>query len=87
MLSKEFVNELRKLSEDHIDSSMNQWIGEWSDPPKAIEILRVLDYCIFSSLASGFVVLILDLLYTEALEAEGLTNDQVSEFAVWRDKM
>lgn len=59
-------------------------VRTWSDPPKAIEILEVLDISIHESLASGAVIALLQGLYKEACEKEGTTNEEVVKGATWR---
>ena len=68
-----------------IDASMKPLIEKWSDPTKALEILEVLDYCIHGSLAAGFVVSTLQILYNEALQKEGLTHEELTKSATWRE--
>lgn len=70
-----------------LDSCMKPLIEKWSDPPKAIEILEVLDRCIFSSLCTGFVVTVLEHQYKVALNAEGLTEKEITVQARWRTKL
>lgn len=49
--------------ESQIDKSLCEMIMKWSDEPTAIEILEVLDSAICFSLASGFVVSMLQMVY------------------------
>lgn len=54
------------------------------DPPKALEILKVLDYCAAGALASGFTMTALDILYKSTMEQEGTTHEEVVKSASWR---
>lgn len=74
---KEIIDLLKTASDSQLDASMKPLIEKWSDPPTAIQVLEVLDYCIHGSLASGFVVKVLQMLYEGRLEAEGTTHEEV----------
>jgi len=82
------MNELRDLllgsSTTQLDVSLKPLIEKWSDPPWAIEILEVLDYCIRGSLASSFIVTALQVVYSSALETEGTTHEAMLSLATWR---
>lgn len=77
-------DELLKAPITQLDASMHPHIQKWEDPPKAIEILFVLDHCIHAALASGFVVTLLQLQYDIALKRENLKHEQLEPLAVWR---
>jgi hypothetical protein len=59
-------------------------VAKWDSPPTAIQILEVLDYCIFSALASGGIVTMLQGEYKKACEVENTTHEQVVGLATWR---
>lgn len=80
----ELGNILLEFSNRELDASMKPLIQKWSDPPKAIEILKVLDHCINGSLASGFVVAALQASYAAALKAESTTHEALLPLATWR---
>lgn len=84
-MNPEVINLLANAPETQLDASMRQLVKGWSSPPKAIEILEVLDKSIFSSLASGFVVTLLQLSYDDACKNENITHDELVKLAVWRD--
>jgi hypothetical protein len=71
-------------SNTQLDALMKPLVRKWSDPPKAIEILEVLDYCIRGSLASGFIVATLQVVYDSALKTEGTTHEALLPLATWR---
>ena len=81
----EIAAALLKMSDDALEPSMKAIIREWSDPPKSIEILEVLDKCIFSSLCTDFVIHALQIMYDQALLAEGKTHLDNEPLATWRD--
>ena len=85
------MNELKQLlldaPEDQIDAGARQSIATWSEPPKALEIFRTLDECVYGAMASGFVVQVLETMLVVQSKGENLTRDQLEELAVWREKL
>ena len=85
------MNELKQLlldaPEDQIDAGARQSIATWSEPPKALEIFRTLDECVYGAMASGFVVQVLETMLVVQSKEENLTRDQLEELAVWREKL
>jgi hypothetical protein len=79
------AQELLKLSNDSLDSNMKPLIEAWSDPPTSLQILEVLDKCIFGALASGFVITTLQFLYKDALTLEGKKHTDNEPLAYWRN--
>ena len=73
-------------SDRQIDASMRPLIRKWDDEPTALQILEVLDHCIYGSLASGLVVGALELSYETALGREGKTHADMVALATWRDR-
>lgn len=71
-------------SDNQLDSTMKPLIRKWDNPPKAIQILEVLDYCVYGSLASGFMVTVLEFMLDDALKREGTTQDKLAIRATWR---
>ncbi len=82
------MRELQSLllgsSDSQLDSRMKPLVEKWDDDPSAIQILEVLDHCIFGALASGFVVKVLQLTYDSALRREGKTHEEMLPLATWR---
>ena len=66
---------------------MKPYIEKWGTLPKTLEILEVLDYVIHGSLASGFVVTLLQVLLDQAIEREGTTYEAVVALASWRSEL
>jgi hypothetical protein len=83
---KEVIERLLEAPDTQIDASMKPLLRKWSDPPTPIQILEVLDRCIFSSLASGFVIQVLQLLYDGSCTANGTTHEEVVKEAYWRNE-
>jgi hypothetical protein len=70
--------------EHWLDATMRPLVQKWDDPPKAIQILEVLDHCIHGALAAGVVVTLLQVGYQEALDREGTIHEAVLPLATWR---
>jgi len=70
--------------DSQLDESMKPLIKKWSNPPTALQILEVLDKCIYASLASGFVVTLLQMAYEALCKNENTTHDDVVKLATWR---
>ena len=67
-----------------LDPCMLPLIRAWDAEPKAIQVLEVLDKCIFSALASGFIIKLLEIIYDMCLKAEGTTHEALLPQAIWR---
>lgn len=82
---KELIDLLLEAPDSQLDATMKPLIKEWSDPPKALEILKVLDTCVYGALASGFTITALRMLYDSAVKQEGTTHEEVAKSASWRN--
>jgi hypothetical protein len=70
--------------DSQLDASMVELVKSWSDPPTAIQVLEVVDLCVFGSLASGVLVTLLQYELEDAFKREGTTLKEVLKLAVWR---
>ena len=84
---EEIAAELLKAPDHWLDAKMKPYIQKWDKPPKALQVLEVLDYCVHGALASGMIVYVLELLLKNALEQEGTTYEAVVEKATWRKEL
>ncbi len=75
---------LLQAPDGHLDQSAIDSIKEWDEEPKAIQILKTLDMCVHSGLASGFVISVLEQLLNHACREENTTYPELIEKAVWR---
>lgn len=75
---------LLSAPDGQLDEQMKPLIKKWDTPAKAIQILEVLDHCVHASLASGFTVRLLQMLYDAALTNEKTTHEEVVKLATWR---
>jgi hypothetical protein len=78
------VDIILRASDRELDPSMKPLIQKWNDPPKAIQILEVIDHCIYGSLASGFTINVFQIMYIQALKKEGTTHELLVDQATWR---
>ncbi len=69
-----------------LDASMFPLIEKWSDPPLSIEILEVLDKCIYGALCSNWIVILLQGQYDDACNREGIAHEDNIPFATWRSE-
>lgn len=81
---KELAAYLLQAPDSQLDAQMKPLIEKWSDPPTALQVLEVLDYCIHGALASGFVVTALQAVYDIRCKEESTTHDDVAKLATWR---
>lgn len=71
--------------DDQLDPSLRPLIEQWDRPiPKAIQVLEVLDKCVYYSLCTDFVVSVFDTIYENALENEKTNTVEVEARATWR---
>jgi hypothetical protein len=75
---------LLSAPDGQLDPSLFPLIETWDDEPTSLQILEVLDQCIFCALASGFVVAFLQTMYDLALKKEGKTHADNEPLATWR---
>jgi hypothetical protein len=84
------MSEMKQLfltaPDGQLDACMKPLIEKWDDEPTSLQILEVLDHCIYSALASGFVVTVLQTMYDAALKVEGKTHEDNLVNATWRNE-
>lgn len=72
--------------EGQLDASMLPLIESWGNPPSSLQILEVIDHCIYAGLASGFAVSAFQALLNIRLHEEGKKLEDITSFATWRNK-
>lgn len=77
---------LLQAPEGQLDKSMLPLIEKWDSPPQPIQVLEVVDHCIYSALASGFTVSALQIILDMALQHAGQTLEQIEPLATWRNR-
>lgn len=70
--------------ETQISDYAKATIEEWDEEPTALQLLKTLDYCIFTAEASGFVIKTIEVLMDKAIEREATTYEDIVKLAVWR---
>lgn len=78
---------LLEAPDSQLDAKMRPYIEKWDEPPTALQVLEVWDYCVHGSLASSFVLIALECLYDTAIAREGITREAVESQATWRDEL
>ena len=75
---------LSEAPDTQLDPAMVERVRAWDEPPTALQVLEVVDLCIFGSLASGAVVTVLQYELEDAIAREGTTRQELVKHAVWR---
>jgi hypothetical protein len=82
--SQQIKEMLLRAPDGQIAHSLFPLIQQWDTPPRAIQILEVLDQSARYALASDFAMGVLDKLLQIAIETENTTYEAVVEDATWR---
>lgn len=69
-----------------IDASAKALLVKWDEPPKALQILELLDHCVFCASASAYAINVLDIILDITCSAEGTTREKVVQLATWRQE-
>lgn len=75
---------LLEAPEEHLDKSMKPLIEKWSNPPKSLEVLEVLDKCVYWCLASTLSMTVLESMYDGACVVECKAHEDNEPLASWR---
>jgi hypothetical protein len=67
-----------------LDPGVFPLIEAWDVPPTSIQVLQVIDWCIYEALASDFTLRLLQTLYDMALMREGRKHEDNIPLASWR---
>lgn len=82
------MNNLRQMllsaPPEHLDGSVKPLIEKWGEAPTSLQLLEVLDVCIYGAMASTFTVALLQNLYDFAVVDEGTTHELNIPLASWR---
>lgn len=81
--------EIQKTSDQTIDPSTFETFNKWHDPPLAVEILEMLDKCVYNALCSDFVIFIMRFELEKAIERENTSYEDVVKIAnsTWRKEL
>ena len=83
-MTPELISLLISAPDTQLDSNVKPLIKKWDTPPKALQILEVLDACVHGGLASTLVVKLLEKFMHEAIQLEGTTYEALVAQATWR---
>lgn len=72
--------------ESHLDSSVKPLIENWDEEPTSLQVLEVLDKCVYGGLASGMMIQLFNSIYDSALVKEGKVHNDNVPIAAWRVK-
>lgn len=82
------MDELKELllqaPDGQLDKGIKPLIEKWSEPPKALEVLEVLDQCVHGGLASPFTMMVIENIMNEAIKTENTKYEEVVKQATWR---
>lgn len=70
-----------------LNPSVRPLIEKWSDCPTALQILEVVDKCIYASLANKFTLNVMQKMLDVAMSTENITMTDLEPQAVWRKGM
>lgn len=86
-MSQDIRELLCAAPDTQLDAAMKPLIKAWDDPPKAVQVLEVLDHVIHGALGSSFIVATLQAIYATSCSREGTTHEEVVKGAHWREKL
>ena len=78
---------LLQAPDGQIAHALFSLIEEWSDPPTALQILKVLDHAVYSGGASTLGMTVLTIEYDSALKRERKSGDDIVNLATWRAEL
>ena len=84
---KEIIQLLIEAPDHELDAQAVEIIKTWGEKPTALQILEVLDKCVYCAWASGFTMQVLNVLYDAALKNEGKTHEDLVPLATWRTEL
>ncbi len=85
-MSEELKQILLKAPDTQFDEKLKPYVQKWDDPPKAVQVLEVLDYVVNGGGASGLVVQVLQIELQRAIAEEGTTREAIVAQAIWRNQ-
>ena len=72
--------------EEELDPSIFPLIETWEEPPTTLQVLEVLDHCVYFALAGDFVMNVLNTLLAAGIKGENTTYEEVVMKATWRNQ-
>lgn len=84
-MNEDIIKTLLKLSGDALDDKIKVLIRNWNFNPSSLQILEVLDKCVYDSLCNSFCVNVFEILLDNKIKEENTTYDEVVKKAFWRN--
>lgn len=79
---------LLEAPDDQLDHNLFYLVEKWEgEDPTALQLLELLDHCVYGAGASEFVMGLLNTFLKIAMEREGVSYDRLTSQAVWRDTL
>lgn len=75
---------LLEAPDSQLDESAKKIIRKWPYQPTALNVLEVLDHCVYGGSASDFTMSVLHILLDTRIEEEQTTLEEVVKHATWR---
>lgn len=79
------IKTLLEMSDDALDDKIKIIIRNWNYKPSALQILEVLDKCVYGSLCNSFCIKVFEILLEDKIKEENTTYDEVVKKAFWRN--
>ena len=76
---------LKAAPHGEIDTFAVDKMKTWGELPSSLEVLEILDMCIYGALASPIAITAIKQLYSYLLESENKTHDDNVPYAHWRN--
>ena len=84
---QKLIDLLRDAPDSELDPTIVELIKGWDSPPKALDVLRVLDEAVFTGGASQLSMLALEEVLRQSMVAEGCTYKELTNKAMLREDM
>ena len=77
---------LLQAPDNELDASVFPLIEKWDEPPTTLQVLEVLDHCVYFAAAGPFVMGVLNTLLQAGIDGEETTYEEVVAKATWRNE-
>lgn len=82
----EIYNLLRTAPAEQISPVAIEWMSDWNEETTALEVLKVTDDIVHSSLGSDFVVSVLETILAMKMKKENIEREDLIKLAPWRQE-
>lgn len=84
-MNEDIIKALLQLSDNALGDEVKIIIRNWNYNPSALQILEVLDKCVYGSLCNSFCINVFEILLDNKIKEENTTYDEVVKKAFWRN--